>query len=89
MRATEEKKNDYQASRWYHLPPFRKALHPVLLEKNMMKYIRTCQECLHQQESKDPKGNPTDLWLNAKCRKCGSTALDYGSWKDPKERLEG
>ena len=51
------------------------------------KFIRTCQECGHQQEDADPQHAPTDAFLNRKCRKCSSRALDYGSWKS-KESVE-
>lgn len=42
-------------------------------------FTRQCQECGHRQTAKDPEGHPTEAYLNAKCRKCKSTALDYGS----------
>lgn len=47
-----------------------------------MKYIRTCQECGHKQECKDPKAYKGESWQNVKCKKCKSEALDYGSWRD-------
>lgn len=46
----------------------------------MFKFIRTCQECGHEQESKDPatyKGK-SESWRDVKCRKCGSASLNYG-----------
>jgi len=43
-----------------------------------MKYIRTCQECGHKQESKPPAEYKTEAWRNTKCRRCRSEALDYG-----------
>jgi DNA-directed RNA polymerase subunit RPC12/RpoP len=42
-------------------------------------WVRQCQECGHRQSMKSPAGQATDNWRNAKCRKCGSEALDYGS----------
>lgn len=46
------------------------------------KWVRTCQECGHKQDSKVP---PTDSqayarYAEAKCGKCKSTGLDYGKW---------
>lgn len=49
-----------------------------------MKYIRTCQECGHKQESKEPSTYKSDTWMNTKCKKCKSEALDYGKWIDDK-----
>lgn len=48
-------------------------------------WIRTCQECGHEQEAKPPieyvdKGH--ERWRELKCKKCKSMALDYGSWRD-------
>lgn len=44
-----------------------------------MPWIRTCQECLHQQEdNKPPEGELSDIYSNRKCRVCKSMALDYG-----------
>jgi NAD-dependent SIR2 family protein deacetylase len=42
-------------------------------------YVRTCQECFHKQSMKPPEVQQTDNWRNAKCHKCKSEALDYGS----------
>lgn len=44
-------------------------------------YIRTCQECGHKQEAKDPASykTSTENWRDLKCKKCKSPALDYGS----------
>lgn len=44
-----------------------------------MAFTRKCQECGHHQAAKEPQGEPTDRYRNATCRKCGSSALDYGS----------
>jgi len=41
-------------------------------------WIRTCQECGHEQKAIQPKGEPTDVYRNSKCRKCKSSGLDYG-----------
>ena len=42
-------------------------------------FVRTCQECGHKQEMKDPGLQRGDGWTETKCRKCKSAALDYGS----------
>lgn len=43
-------------------------------------WLRTCQECGNVQAMKSPKGQTTDNWRNAKCRKCKSEgSLDYGT----------
>jgi hypothetical protein len=42
-------------------------------------WIRTCQECSHKQRDKKPTASPTDTWLEKKCRKCKSSALNWGS----------
>lgn len=48
-----------------------------------MKYIRTCQECGHKQEARDPStfkgGKPTEAWRGHQCKRCHSSALNYGS----------
>ncbi len=46
-------------------------------------WIRTCQECGHEQKAKPPNEQKelTDSYLNSKCRKCKSESLDYGSWQ--------
>jgi hypothetical protein len=49
------------------------------------KWMRTCQECLHQQEDKEPGPNPANGYLNRKCKKCKSEGLDYGSYRDVDE----
>jgi hypothetical protein len=41
-------------------------------------HVRTCQECNHQQVTKDPATYKNELWRGLKCRKCKSEALDYG-----------
>jgi len=48
-------------------------------------YIRTCQECFHEQVSRDPNTYPPDNenWRDLKCRKCRSMALDFGKWIYP------
>jgi len=56
-----------------------------MVENKLEVYIRTCQECFNQQEGKDPsqfKKDLPDTWLNTKCKKCKSEALDYGSWRN-------
>lgn len=42
-------------------------------------WVRTCQECLHRQVTKSPEGQKSDAWRDMKCRRCGSSGLDYGS----------
>lgn len=46
---------------------------------------RTCQECGWVGQFKDPSTQKTEGWRNAKCRRCKSEALDYGSPCDPRE----
>lgn len=50
------------------------------------KYIRKCQECLHEQEAKDPKSykdQKSESWRDLKCKKCKSEgSMDYGSWRE-------
>lgn len=41
-------------------------------------WIRTCQECGHKQEAKNPSEFKNDKWRNLKCKKCKSEAMDYG-----------
>lgn len=44
-------------------------------------HVRTCQECGHAQIMKDPAliKDEAEKWREAKCRKCRSEALDFGS----------
>jgi hypothetical protein len=44
-------------------------------------FIRTCQDCGHQQEDKDPVDYEkiSDSYRNRKCKKCKSASLDIGS----------
>jgi len=46
------------------------------------KWIRTCQECGHKQEDKEPVYGKdiTQAYMYRKCRKCKSEALDYGTY---------
>jgi ribosomal protein S27E len=48
---------------------------------NEQKWIRTCQECGHEQIDKPPDTSKelTTSYRNRKCKKCKSEALDYGS----------
>lgn len=53
---------------------------------NIGDWYRTCQECGHEQRAKEPDHSRelAPSYRNAKCRKCKSEALDYGSTKsDP------
>jgi len=54
----------------------------------MRKYIRTCQECGKRQERIPP--SPKDKaqrWRHAKCIRCHSEGLDYGSWQEVDNQL--
>ena len=43
-------------------------------------WARTCQECGHIQASNPPESDrPSDSYAYAKCRRCHSEALDFGS----------
>ncbi len=42
-------------------------------------FARTCQECGYIQRATKPEYDPPVSYLNTKCRKCSSPALDYGS----------
>ncbi len=42
-------------------------------------FARTCQECSYIQRATKPEHDPPASYLNTKCRKCSSPALDYGS----------
>jgi len=42
-------------------------------------WLRCCQECGNVQAMKSPEGQKTDSWRFAKCKKCKSEALDYGT----------
>jgi hypothetical protein len=42
-------------------------------------FYRTCQECGHVQLAKDPQHMVSDAYCNAKCKRCKSEALDYGT----------
>lgn len=54
-------------------------LQPRNSKFDMNAWLRICQECLHVQADKQPTQPPTDAFLNRKCKKCGSEALDFGS----------
>ena len=45
------------------------------------KWIRTCQECNHEQEDNAPEYGKSlpDSYVNRACKKCKSESLDYGS----------
>ena len=60
------------------MPKLRWPQHPVGA------HVRTCQECGHTHVSRTPDQphdgwSGWDAWCNAKCRKCHSAALDFGS----------
>lgn len=46
------------------------------------KWIRTCQECGHKQETTNPGNHPPKNYTEQKCRKCKSISLDWGKWKE-------
>ena len=50
------------------------------MQGNNTLFVRTCDECGWHQVMKDPALQRTDKWRDAKCRKCKSEALDYGSY---------
>lgn len=44
-------------------------------------FLRVCQECGHRQEDRDPRGmteQQYNIYSERKCKKCKSSALDYG-----------
>jgi len=53
--------------------------------KDKAKYIRQCQECLHEAEYKAVETYTSDSWKDTKCKKCKSDALDYGSWRHARD----
>lgn len=57
------------------------------MTESITHWYRTCQECLHIQIDNAPKQGqqPTDAYLNRKCRKCKSESLDYGSERTEQE----
>ena len=56
-------------------------IHKVYLRnfQGLSMYVRKCQECGHLQTAKSPASYKGDSWKDTKCRKCQSSALDYGS----------
>jgi hypothetical protein len=42
-------------------------------------HVRTCQECGHTQVMKDPSEQKSENWREAKCRRCKSESLDFGT----------
>ena len=51
-------------------------------------WIRTCQECGKEQNTKPPSKPPTDAWLYKTCTKCQSEGLDYGCERTYIEGIE-
>lgn len=41
-------------------------------------WIRTCQECGHEQLCRPPVSYKSDSWRDLRCKRCKSMALDYG-----------
>jgi len=53
-------------------------------QQTNMIWIRTCQECGHEQVGTEPKdtSNLTDAYCEAKCKQCKSRgSLDLGSYQ--------
>ena len=46
------------------------------------RWVRTCQECLNEQEDIKPIKEPTEAYNNRKCNVCKSSSLDYGTEKE-------
>jgi hypothetical protein len=46
----------------------------------MKRFVRTCQKCGHAQLARQPMTHSDDSWLDLKCDRCKSPALDYGKW---------
>lgn len=42
-------------------------------------HVRTCQDCGHQQAMRDPSTLQGESWREAKCRRCHSESMDFGS----------
>ena len=51
-------------------------LQPGVYERNLQMYVRTCQECGTKHVMRFPSSKKA---FEAKCRKCKSAALDFGS----------
>jgi hypothetical protein len=60
------------------------------MDEKQRNWIRKCDECGNlQQDNPPPKDRePSDAWLNRKCLKCKSEALEWGSWERTKEEEE-
>ena len=50
-------------------------------------WIRTCQECGYEQETKPTPEYKSEAWRTLKCKKCKSEGLDYGKWVE--DEVEG
>ena len=50
-------------------------------------WLRRCQECNNVQAMKSPENQITDKWRDAKCRKCKSESLDYGTPNEYEEDI--
>jgi hypothetical protein len=49
-------------------------------------WIRTCQECGHEQVSKHPPEYKGESWTELKCKKCKSISMDYGKPRDVEDK---
>lgn len=49
-----------------------------------IKWIRTCQECGHEQVAQRPNPSKelTLSYVESKCKACKSSSLDYGHWNN-------
>ena len=52
------------------------------------KFVRTCQECGHKQESKHPNTYKNETWRELKCKKCKSISMDYGTYVIEEDELK-
>ena len=60
--------------------------------KRLPLWIRTCQECGHEQVDNDPsKLNQTAFYVYAErlCKRCKSPGLDYGSYESAELKKGG
>ena len=61
-----------------------------LPDRDVGTWTRTCQECSSKSTKfKEPKGEPSNAYIYAKCKHCKSAALDYGSLVFVKPWTEG
>jgi len=51
-------------------------------------WVRTCQECGHEQESKCPADYKGVNWTELRCKKCKSLGMNYGKKMNKNENGE-